>query len=1091
MTLKRGLLILYVFVQWRAEVEAFTAPSSSLKGARLPETTLSEKGGFFNLKNPFSDIITTPSSSESLFVSSSEPFDPSPDGLIRQAMRVVATDFGLLEPSLLDDLQFEWLGPYVDKPLDKTDYLAAGRFFDIRKAFPDLNYRAHDFRIDEDNVAKVRFTCRTTGTMRGELRLRGDILAPTGKVMRCPPEAVTVIFDLDTGNVLRLTQGFPLDRLVGNTGGTTGVVAAAKIGGKPISDWEIYAPLTVLKRFFGRPDDPIPEATNYLAPFPGTVMIQLAKGVLLSNLATEDPTLLSNKFTFATPSAGPIRKRDFLEKFASEEFKDVIPNFSNFRVDPYDPSRVWVDLKPTGIGYEGCPQAMSLAFDEDGYCTRMTSGAVIDPDAGNGGGLGGPAGYKFATTAGGAFGELASRPLPRILGRIKNDAFGLVGGSRRQARSVSAPPVPKRPPIPTVVKATSQRLPSPEREKLSAPLQKLTESFGTINLLEMKREAEALKEKRDIAQAEQAGRAARALDQLKETVSGSINLLKLKAMDKEDKAEQAGRAARALDQLKETVSGSINLLKLKATEDEDPRVEAEKRRGAAARAAQEKQREALARKKRQEAAAARESKERQLAQQIRDRQMQAQRDAGRVRVQQEQARIKAEQAKQVQEQRAAERAQAQARKAEQASNKKAQAEARKAQQARIQQEKEAASRVRATELQQQKAKALQERQAKATAAKLQAQSQQAEKTKKLRELAAAQKRAKAKELQAMREKQAAAQARAKMKQRQRAIQLKEQRAATEEAQKATREREIEERKRSAEALREQRVAALAAAKQEKAAATEAQKAARAKQAAQARAQQEAAKRAEAVRKQREANQRKRESEVMKDLAKQRTQEKAALDSLATAPPRATIRLFGFGNDDDDEPVAPSKSTKGRRAPFGVPTLSRWRKNLDGSVSGLISGSKNFDEGERVTTSRIAKGTIAGGEIVTTGSGSRYFLAGSLTTVPRKQKQQEKAALDSLSNAPPRATLRLFGLGNADDDESLPAPKPAVKGRKAPFGTPTLSRWRKNRNGSITGLISGSRSFDDGERITTSNIAKGTIASGEVVTTGSGSRYFLD
>ena len=36
-----------------------------------------------------------------------------------------------------------------DRVLNKDDYLAAGKFFDLRAAFPDLDYRAHDFRLDE------------------------------------------------------------------------------------------------------------------------------------------------------------------------------------------------------------------------------------------------------------------------------------------------------------------------------------------------------------------------------------------------------------------------------------------------------------------------------------------------------------------------------------------------------------------------------------------------------------------------------------------------------------------------------------------------------------------------------------------------------------------------------------------------------------------------------------------------------------------------------------------------------------------------------------------------------------------------------
>jgi len=70
----------------------------------------------------------------------------------------------------------------------------------------------------------------------------------------------------------------------------------------------------------------------------------------------------------------------------------------------------------------------------------------------------------------------------------------------------------------------------------------------------------------------------------------------------------------------------------------------------------------------------------------------------------------------------------------------------------------------------------------------------------------------------------------------------------------------------------------------------------------------------------------------------------------------------------------------------------------------------------------------------------------------------------------------------------PAPRkaPAV----APKGIPSLSKWKKNRDGSITGLISGSPVFEDGEEIATSSIAEGEITAGSVVQTKSGSKYFL-
>lgn len=195
------------------------------------------------------------------------------------------------------------------------------------------------------------------------------------------------------------------------------------------------------------------------------------------------------------------------------------------------------------------------------------------------------------------------------------------------------------------------------------------------------------------------------------------------------------------------------------------------------------------------------------------------------------------------------------------------------------------------------------------------------------------------------------------------------------------------------------------------------------------------------------------------------------------------------------------------------------------------------------TSKITRGEIANGSVVQTSSGSRYFLSpepavkkanilaairdvasakpGSTITLTQERKQAEaKKALQAVEQAKPRATFSLFGFGGDGDDaapspapaprkavaaraaakkptpvakKSTPVPKktaPASKPAVAPRGVPTFKSWRKNRDGSVTGIISGSPSFSDGDRVTTSPITKGDISKGQVVTTGSGSRYFL-
>jgi hypothetical protein len=189
----------------------------------------------------------------------------------------------------------------------------------------------------------------------------------------------------------------------------------------------------------------------------------------------------------------------------------------------------------------------------------------------------------------------------------------------------------------------------------------------------------------------------------------------------------------------------------------------------------------------------------------------------------------------------------------------------------------------------------------------------------------------------------------------------------------------------------------------------------------------------------------------------------------------------------------------------------------------------------VETSEIVSGSTENGNVVTTVSGSRYFL--SSESVQDMRKTTDPAALKELASARPGATIQLtrmakdratkdalealealetpdkskpratfslsalFGLGGDEGKEeknaaplnkkAAPLPKKAAPlPKKAPRGLPSLSRWRQNRDKSITGLISGTSAFPDGEQITTSPIAKGAVSPGEIVTTSSGSKYFL-
>ena len=113
---------------------------------------------------------------------------------------------------------------------------------------------------------------------------------------------------------------------------------------------------------------------------------------------------------------------------------------------------------------------------------------------------------------------------------------------------------------------------------------------------------------------------------------------------------------------------------------------------------------------------------------------------------------------------------------------------------------------------------------------------------------------------------------------------------------------------------------------------------------------------------------------------------ATKPATAAPKPRATFSLFGGGGGDNAAAEAtttkappaaaraPAPKQPARTAPRGVPTISGWRKNGDGTITGNIRGSPNFKDGQKVTTSPITQGTVNSGEVVKTGSGSRYFLA---------------------------------------------------------------------------------------------------------------------
>jgi hypothetical protein len=122
---------------------------------------------------------------------------------------------------------------------------------------------------------------------------------------------------------------------------------------------------------------------------------------------------------------------------------------------------------------------------------------------------------------------------------------------------------------------------------------------------------------------------------------------------------------------------------------------------------------------------------------------------------------------------------------------------------------------------------------------------------------------------------------------------------------------------------------------------------------------EATKAAEEVRKKKEAVPKEMDGMTKKEEG---VAIKEAAKTVQQAKPGATISLgglFRFGQTDD-------QSVK---VPTGVPMLVKWKQNPDRSITGIISGSSSFSDGERITTSPITNDAI-GGSVAVTSSGSR-------------------------------------------------------------------------------------------------------------------------
>ena len=185
---------------------------------------------------------------------------------------------------------------------------------------------------------------------------------------------------------------------------------------------------------------------------------------------------------------------------------------------------------------------------------------------------------------------------------------------------------------------------------------------------------------------------------------------------------------------------------------------------------------------------------------------------------------------------------------------------------------------------------------------------------------------------------------------------------------------------------------------------------------------QAKKEADEARKQ--AAEQKRQAQLQ---AKQQSQKKQdAEKSVAKASRGVTISLFGFGGDKSASTVS-TKSTASTAAPRGVPVISKWKQARDGSITGAISGSSTFSDGDPITTSPI-RGKAVGGSVVTTKSGSKYFLEGG---VPPKAVSNTKPASNAAAAAEAKrqAQIQAKQEAAAKREAQIQAKKEADETRK--------------------------------------------------------------
>ncbi|KAL4853143.1 hypothetical protein ACK3TF_005837 [Chlorella vulgaris] len=149
-----------------------------------------------------------------------------------------------------------------------------------------------------------------------------------------------------------------------------------------------------------------PAAADF--PFSAEQLIEKAKEVHAGDTGINDDSVLAPDFRFEFPII-KLGREEYLKTVRGFTFRQGIPNLSSnaydFRVDPYEPNRVWFTIRTsgthtgpfkfgkatyeaTGVNIQGPPECCSYTFNSAGQVTSFTGGYVMDNRVGNTDGLG-------------------------------------------------------------------------------------------------------------------------------------------------------------------------------------------------------------------------------------------------------------------------------------------------------------------------------------------------------------------------------------------------------------------------------------------------------------------------------------------------------------------------------------------------------------------------------------------------------------------------------------------------------------------------------------------------------------------------------